>query len=470
MANSQVRSAAVSRPVPALIAAAIGVWCVASRPAHAVCQAFDTSPFERLGARLIELADERAGAQAASSDQSMQRLAPLHERLRIGAYHLWAPLQVIDGKGRPGPAAKVKDLAPRGLKLLELQSYWLERASSDADEVRGSREAVQTLERWVKGLKSLPQPTPPENVSLAHSALEAHFGLPMRNGRHLTLIHAPTRAQYIGVVGARAVLTETLRSDMWNAVNATAPYTGLQDWSTVCATSWASSSTGSGLLVDDLMKASELNEWFAHAAAHQIVYWLLPMAPGWLAEALAIDSTIALCGADETLCSGWREADSFPAWWLAGVGSLAFVAREKSPYRGGPSAQRFVKPLRAAASANGWRIRDLERDQAGPLVVELLLGPTASTPTEIANATLGVRKGYAEFFRAYCTAFVGYLEQVEPEKFRNVLQELRQTPIEGRPRESAFHRLVKSHTGLSVGEQDDPATDLEARFRAWLRE
>lgn len=442
-------------------------WTAILAPGRARAQTVDFEPFERLGERLIELADERAGPSANTSDTTTARLASLHDAVRLGAFELWAPLVTLDAKGRAGPGARAKDLVERGARLVELQRYWLGRASQDAPTTQAAREALNVVAAWWKPFKALPHPGPSEAVRSAVAALEAHFGLPMRSGRRLTLLHAPTRAHYTALLGARGVLSDRLRPQIWTAVDLTSPFAALRDGSTAYATTWALGQSGSGLLEDAGMSAPDSREWFTHCAAHQLVYWLVPMAPAWMIEALAIETTIALCGADETSCTGAREIETLPTWWLDVMEALSFVARDKSPYRGG-SPTHFAKQLRAARREGGFVIFDLEREMAAEIVRGPLLGAQTRTPAEVVSGGVGVRKGYAEFFRAYCTAFVAFVQREEPERFSRLLQALRRAPLEARPKQSPLHLLVREHFELTLGESEDPTADLEARFRAWL--
>lgn len=447
--------------------AALFAWMAVLASGPASAQSPDFEPFERLGARLIELADERAGPNANTSDTTTTRLAPLHDAVRLGAYELWAPFVTLDAKGRVNDGARAKDLVDRGARLVELQRHWLEWASQDAPTTQAAREALDVVAAWWKPFKALPHPAPTAQVRSAVAALEAHFGLPMRSGRRLTLIHAPTRAHYTALLGARGVLSDRMRAQIWTATDRTSPFAALRDGSTAYATTWALGHEGSAVLEDAGMSASDAREWFTHCAAHQLVYWLVPMAPAWMVEALSIETTIALCGADETSCSGCREIEVIPTWWMDAMEALSFVGRDKSPYRGGSSTY-FAKQLRAARRDGGFLILNLEREAPGEIVRGPLLGAQTRTPSEVVSGGVGVRKGYAEFFRAYCTAFVAFLKREDPKRLAQVLQALRRVPLDTRPKSSALHDLVREHFQLTLGESEDPTTDLEARFRASL--
>lgn len=444
----------------------LALLALVATPAIAA-QNFHVEPFERLGQRLVELADERAGPSANSADTTSERLRSLHDALPFGAFELWAPLVTLDAKGREAPGARAKDLVDRGRALLALQRYWLDREAPSEPKGATARAALTQLESWWSSFQALPHTPPSEDAQSALAALEAHFGLPMRSGRRLTMILAPTRAQYVAVVGARGLLSVRTQRHIWNQMDLTAPFTALLDGSSVFAATWALRHEGSAVLEDSGMSRPEREQWFTHAAAHQLIYWLVPMAPPWFVEALAIDATLTLCGADETNCTGCREVESVPTWWIGGLEALSLLSREKGPFRGA-SSDRFAKPLRAAARDGGFTILDLERERPAEVLRALILGPFAPTPADAVRGGVGVRKGFAEFKRAYSVAFIGFLQAEFPEQFRLLLSALRAVPFHSTADRTALHRLVREHFELTLGESHDPEADLEARFRAWL--
>lgn len=430
-------------------------------------QALDVEPFQRLGKQLVELADKTAGANASTSNATSLRLAPIHDRLLLGAFELWAPLKLADAKGKVRDGVKPKDLQSRAAALLRLQEHWLARAGADGDRLETTRDATVKLREWFDSLRSFPHAPRGASVEQANDVLGQLFGQPMRSGNRLTLIHAPTRAQYIGVLGARGVLDESRQKDLWTLVNARAPYAALLDGATVSATTWSPVDEHAALMDELPMQPAESAEWFAHVAAHKLAYWLAPTSPTWFLEALAIDSTIAVCGADETVCTGCRELDEAPMWLLEDS-PLGYVTRDRSPYRG-TSAKRFLKPLRAALKPEGFVILDLETEKPGPIVGELLLGERTEIPAEVRAGPEGVRKGYAEFYRAYCAAFVHYLETEHPGALALLIRKLREVPVERRLDHSPLHRTVAKELGRTLGQNTDPSKDFEAAFRAWLR-
>lgn len=459
--RSRVRLRSLVRAVA--LATSAAVLLAAAAP-----QALDIEPFQRLGKQLVELADKRAGANAASSNPTSLRLAPIHDRLMLGAFELWAPLELVNVKGKTRDGVKPKDVQGRAAALLRLQEHWLERAGADGDRLDTTRDATVKLREWFESVRSFPHPPRPAAVEQANEELGRLFGQPMRSGNRLTLIHAPTRAQYIGVLGARGVLDETRQKDLWTLVNARAPYAALLDGATVSATTWSPVDERGELMDEFAMQPAESAEWFAHVAAHKLAYWLAPTSPTWFLEALAIDSTIRVCGADETVCTGCRELDEAPMWLLEDS-PLGYVTRDRSPYRGS-SARRFLKPLRAALRPGGFVIVDLETERPGPIVGELLLGERPEIPADVRSGPEGVRKGYAEFYRAYCATFVHFLESEHPGALTMLIRRLREIPVERRLDHSPLHRAIVKELGRTLGQSIDPAKDFEAAFRAWLRQ
>lgn len=450
---------------------ALHALCAIASSSVAQAQNFDYEPFERLGDRVIAAADARATGATPPSDTTLARLAPLHDVWRVGAFELWAPREVVDAKGELEQPGRFKDVARRAARLVDIQTYWLEKTRDDATRLESARASLVQLTQWVKSIKTLPTPEPSEAVTTALRDLETFYGTPMPNGRRLTLIHAPTRAQLVGVVGARGRLTPRLQRPLWTLLGAKAAIVPLDQGATVTANSWAPFDDETSYLRDHAMAPAESDQWFTHAAAQLLATWLLPMAPPWLIEALAVDTTIALSGADETLCSGCSELE-----WIArrvdneeGANVLIHVTRDRSSYRGGPSSSRFRKPLRAALRGNGFIVLDLDRGEPGAFVEGLLLGPDAQTPAAVVNGPQGVRKGYAEFYRAYCVAFVDYLHGEGSKPLPRLLRGLHAVRFDPRPSGSTLHPLTQALFGRTIGEVDDPTKDFEAEFRAWLK-
>ena len=84
----------------------------------------------------------------------------------------------------------------------------------------------------------------------------------------------------------------------------------------------------------------------------------------------------------------------------------------------------------------------------------------------------GLKEGFAEFFRAYCGAFVAWLATPRgagPSWLDGALRELRASALKGKKAPPAeLNAILRGITSLTLGESLDPELDLEAQFQAWL--
>jgi hypothetical protein len=84
---------------------------------------------------------------------------------------------------------------------------------------------------------------------------------------------------------------------------------------------------------------------------------------------------------------------------------------------------------------------------------------------------LGVRRGFAELFRAYSSGFVIWLDSrplAGASTLDGIVRELARRPAGPVPDRAALHRVVEDVTGRTLG-ATDLARDLEAEWAAFLR-
>ena len=90
-------------------------------------------------------------------------------------------------------------------------------------------------------------------------------------------------------------------------------------------------------------------------------------------------------------------------------------------------------------------------------------------PEALAKARDTVKQGYAEFFRAYATAFVRWIDdepEGHPELLERPIRELQSEPREPNPQRSSLHAALEKLTVLELGTGSD--RDLEVAFVEWL--
>jgi hypothetical protein len=429
-------------------------------------------PFDEAGEALLDLAGKHGAKDAGAETRVELRLRPLHERLRLGGVELWIPKRVLDDRlvPRPGPAAK--DVAAMAGNLVELQREWLDRTGAGGAELEVAAGALSVLERFARELRRFG-----ERADVAQARVrveELFFRSPVAETSHAPiLILAPTRAQYIGAIGAAALLAPRERGRLCaeSARRGTsaslAPRVSVIAWTTGRAGERASP------LDDELLEPEEAHQNLVHAASHVLAAVLVPSSPAWFGEGLAIGDTIATLGADETLCTGAAElsAGSGYTHMGGGAGILLWVTRHKSPYRGGASARHFLEPLRAAWSREGFQVLDLDTVLPSYRVEPPLLGDGAGTPERVARGSDGSRKGFAELYRAYCAAVVHWMGRRELADGRSLLASLcsalSRIPYAPGQTSSPLYQLALSTSGSTLGVAGEE-NDLEAQFVAWL--
>jgi hypothetical protein len=227
-------------------------------------------------------------------------------------------------------------------------------------------------------------------------------------------------------------------------------------------------------LRDEPVELEALMQNFVHTAAHMLNMVFTPTVPRWWDEGVAICDTIAVRHADETICTGFADmsaAASTPSTNLV-LGVFLWVTRHKSPFREGFSPTFFDAPLRTAWSRDGFQVIDL--DTVTPIfrVPPPLLADRTGAPDVVLRAPKGARKGFAELYRAYCTAFVHWLDVQRPQSARSLLEdlclELGKFTYEVGAVDVPLYQLAARLTGHTIGASPDPKLDLEAAFVAHL--
>jgi len=289
----------------------------------------------------------------------------------------------------------------------------------------------------------------------------------------LVVIVAPTRAHYVGVLGAAGIVTPARVADLWSPTAQRSAGVVLDSDVALVATAWGAPAQSSKPLESWTMSSAEAAQGIVHAADHLLAIRIVPAAPAWFTEGLAICDTIDVSRADETLCSGNREYAHVPGT-VAGAGPstlLVWVTQDKSPFRGGASSRHFVKVLRGFLSRAGVAVLDLDTGRTAFTLEDPMLGNRAGVPQQVAHGSDGVKKGFAELYRAWCAAFVHYLSELETPggpALPLVLAHVREASMGAAELpEGALDEALLAVTGKGL-ETSDPEKDLEVAFAAWL--
>ncbi len=425
-------------------------------------------PVEAFGVKLLERAGSLDAASAQATDLRA-RLAPLHERVRVGAFELWMPREALDAGGRwvahkaPREASKYVDA------LAKLQVRWVARLSAEDGQVAPPQ--AQEFARWAAAWKPGKRVANEREAALHDFVFERIHGAPRSEGGfgHIVCI-APTRAQLCALAGAHVALKPSALS--W----IDAPWLSLcrefflPEGVLVIGLASCASGADSSAFLDEPLPPLTVLENLTHNASHAITNARHTGAPRWWREGLAVDDTLSVAGTDETLCSGASDA-SLGGEISAAIQWMSVLSRYKSPFRGPGAAKGFVDALRQARRERGFELIDLDTNRPALTVQGPWLGNPERAPDHIDSAPPGVRKCYAELRRAYDTAFVRFLDSDGALQRASTLQTLSREyarRIAAGQRQVSLHRLCLELTSRSIGASSDPAHDLEAAFDAFL--
>lgn len=425
-------------------------------------------PFEELGARLLRAADELSAAQPARGADLLARLAPLHSRVDLGVLEVWIPTQALDAQRQIGSGPRWKEARPSVECALAITGEWSQRARLEEQDGANVAAALAQLKTWAKSVRSVPVEDSAEARAAREAFARALLGpQPAPPLARPTLLLAPTRTHFVGVIGASGLVDEGARAWNWVDLAAVAGYWRVTHTVTVFPLT-SGNSLESGAPLEDFGQGDALvRQWNAHALSHLLSASLVPTSTHWLHEALAIHDTVRTTAFDDTLCRGFSSKTS--PLDPASAALLNLLTRDLSPFRGGASKQFFVRELRAMHTREGFLLRDLDKDRDALRVAPPFLAAKVKLPPELERAGDGVKKGYAEFFRAYSAAFVHWLDSRKDGDGSQLdlwLRELHRRAASGKPQD--FNALVREKTGKTLGASADPAADLEGEFLAWL--
>lgn len=448
-------------PVAALFGASVALGAPSAR-----AQATSGWPVEAYGVKLLERAQTFDAASAQATDLRA-RLAPLHERVRVGAFELWTPREALNANGEWTPHKPTRELSKYVDALAKVQVRWLTRLSSDGV----SAAQAQEFARWAAGWKPGKRAANEREVALHDALFEQIHGAPRAADTYgLVVCIAPTRAQLCALAGAHVALRPSALRWIDVPWLSTCREFSLPDGVLVIGLASCASGADPKAFIDEPLPPLTVLENLTHNASHAISNARHAGAPRWWREGLAVDDTLSVLGSDETLCSGASDA-SLGGDLSAAIQWLSMLSRYKSPYRGPGAAKGFVDALRHARGERGFELIDLDTNRPAFSVQGPWLGNPERTPELVNNAPPGVRKCYAELRRAYDTAFVRFLDADGAPQRASTLQTLSREyaqRIAAGQRQVSLHRLCLETTHRSIGASTDVAQDFEAAFDAFL--
>ena len=449
--------------------------CVASAlAAGASFAAPGALPFETLGKALTSAADAAQPKDAPPARDVFERIEPLHDNIRLGAFELWIPRKIVKPDGSVTDATPSDQTRDFAVALVKLQRDWLERVGVDGEDLARDHTAAEDFLRFAARVRKPPYPAPDVEALAARKQLEtAFFGVAQAEHTHRSvIILAPTRAQFVAVLGAAGSMSAIQRSFFWSDEAGHSGSVALAPGRLLVALSNEGAPAADSLR-DEAIAPDVRVQTIVHSASHVLSAQFIPSAPKWFVEGLAIVDTIATVRTDETLCTGHPASAASSGFSLGGdmEGVFFWAARQASPYREGASTHWFIDELRGAHTRDGFKIVNLDDVRISiPLSIPLLT-EGFEFPKAIAVAPPGFKKGFAEFFRAYCAGFVHWLDVEQPTRPRllnRLISELHRAPPPGKEKPGPLYKVVHSLCGRTIGEALDPEADLEAGFFAYL--
>ena len=429
-------------------------------------------PFESLGRALLQAAEDEpdgSGSRRASFPGSLE---PLFEVVDLGAVELWLPRTSITHSGKLEPAKRPREWKGVIDALLRLEGRWLGQFEILRGDAAALAEAVGVLREDVRKLPKTGALSLADSArEVARSVRSALLGARSRDDVPV-LILSPTRAHFVAVIGAAGIDRPAIRAVLWTEGARRSSYQRLSDTVLLLPLAIGPSADESWYLGED-MQAADVHQHAVHASSHLLSSLALTGLPLWFGEALAIRDTVSIAGTDETLCTGYQGNQQMN---LGGLGQtllgFIFSHTERSPYRGKASSGLFLAELRAALTESGFEILDLERSQVAWIAPGPFLTRDAPVPREVADGAPGLREGFAEFFRAYVTAFVEWLSNEEALDGHPILpQALSRLHVAGYRTgiPQSLEQVLLELSRRTLGVNGDPARDLEAAFVSWLR-
>jgi len=453
---------------------ALWAWCgflvaVLSAAAPAFAQSPLGWSLHEFGERLLA----QSAARGVTRDKSLDlrdHLAPLHERMRVGAFELWLPATKVDAFG-VWSEHELRASERWVVGLAQVQKLWLARIEGPANA--NAAELALEFDRWAAQWRPGRKAAAVERESALHDAVFEHLhGRPRSDTAYPFIVClAPSRAQLCAIAGAQVALRPTDAS--WINVSWLSHCREFVLPNALAVVSQVSVATDTPAheMRDEPLGVVTLLENLLHNASHLLSAAHHDGAPQWWKEGLAIYDTLSLIESEDSLCSGAGDASESSK--LSPLSQWMFVmSRHKSRYRGRGVEGYFVGELRRALRPGGFELLDLDTNRPALIVPAPHLGEHARIPQSVQAAPPTVRKAYAEHLRAYSVAFLSYLDRSEvaktPSRLQAISRELARLGASTPARGVSLYAVVRTLTGSTLGESNEPKLDLEGAFMAWL--
>ena len=467
------------------------------------------------------LLKERLHATKAEDVPAAKLLADGCVHVELGLFDIAYPLWGLAQK------SAVDDLRGLANALLETQDVWIDWIGKGAPAAAAPKADIETLKAWVKTWKApalaKADSAPDKSLFALFGAKEAEktaaqhlrdtlchpdaLGLAPKNGIPLSILFAPTRRDFMELVGYTGLVDATQQAQLWTK-DSTMWTTFWLDWTLVVALEYPPWVYDKDFKTCMPMDKFEPTGKFEHAV-QQITLALLWMCYGdndalHLQQAMAMNMAIAVCGSCNALegdggrgTTGARTQpyEKFVPGGAPSGGTLPpipaapFDGVRKNQWHDGFGKDHFVKALRnGQKNAQKQFVKEKPSDP-DPLVAKdkdahfLLAAEDLSKRAYVVAPFFGKADGdkiypaqeviadYKEFFRAYRSAFAWWMETLGDKagaaqsaaKWMQLLKAL-----SARDESKDFEAVVLEVYGLPLSGKNGSTDSLEWRFLDYL--
>ncbi|MEO6596648.1 MAG: hypothetical protein ABIP94_18015 [Planctomycetota bacterium] len=374
--------------------------------------------------------------------------------------------------------AKVQDttkVATIAGALLDLEDRLVDYTIFDQDAQKARHGDINSLRKYVAAWRNKPLATEPPSIPLAKEPC--------------LLVLAPTRQNFVGVVGWLGLLEQKYQDYWWN--NGTAQFSDLrvQDEGhvQVIALEYAAPDQKGDVTLGFDMNTRERTGLLQHFVQRAAVSWCWRQfgddADETFIVGFATDLVTDVLGQNNARSggSGKSSATEGKNAFIPGApsrgGSMEMVNADSS-WRLSQGSDYFARVLRQAQKAGEHDAKE-SKDRLGHFLLKDAKGETKHRVTAPFLGKVAFDRDavpdpyvddYLEFHRAYRSAFVHWLQNNAGkgkagslERFRTVLQRLMEK-TEG----MTFEVLCQEIYGVPLAEKAATDDSLERRFLAWL--
>jgi hypothetical protein len=439
----------------------------------------------------------------------------------LGGFDIAYPVAPLSDKPR------IEELRAICTSLLEMQSHWIDWLTDDPGKVAGAKADIAELEKWVKdwrppqfGRASNPDKDlykvlgAPEATTKAAARLTDALckpdllGVAPKEGKPVSILFAPTRHDFVELVGYAGLLDSVKQTELWQQVTTdwTTFYIG---WDLVMALEyppWSYDATfKTGIPMNKFDKTGVEQHTLLQAAnAWQFACYGDDGTP-YFHQALAMNLAIAVCGELNALeGDGWgygttgastQPYERFVPGGNAAGGTLPAIPAapqdtiKKGRWREGYGKDHFAAPLRKGQKNGAKQLPKSKPEGMDPALAFdsaahfLLISADEAVKQVISAPFFGpdsrtkpyppgpVILDYREFFRAYKCAFFNWLQTQgqdgkAPESAAHFRELLKRAYT--RDETKSLEDLIKEIYGVPMSGKNGKTPSLEWKFLDWL--